>query len=51
MTVDGYLAYRVFQGAITTEFMVEFLQEDALPRCTPGYHVFLWTTRQSIDPQ
>ena len=41
MTVDGYLAHRVFQGAITAEFMEEFLREDVLPRCTPGYHVLL----------
>ncbi|KAJ8113859.1 hypothetical protein OPT61_g4115 [Boeremia exigua] len=41
MTVDGYLAHRIFQGAITAELMVEFLQEDVLPRCTPGYHVLL----------
>lgn len=41
MTVDGYLTHRMFQGAITAEFMVEFLQQDVLPRCTPGYHVLL----------
>jgi transposase len=41
MTVDGYLAHRVFQGAITADSMLEFLREDVLPRCTPGYHVLL----------
>jgi hypothetical protein len=41
MTVDGYLAHRVFQGAITAELMVEFLQQDTLPRCTLGYYVLL----------
>ena len=41
MTVDGYLTHHIFQGAITTELMLEFLQEDVLPRCTPGYHVLL----------
>jgi len=32
MTVDGYLTHRIFQGAIDTELMLEFLQEDVLPR-------------------
>ena len=41
MTVDGYLTHCIFQGAITAEIMVEFLQEDVLPRLTSGYHVLL----------
>lgn len=41
MTVNGYLAHCVFQGAITVEIMLEFLQDQVLPCCTPGYHVLL----------
>ncbi|KAG9185041.1 hypothetical protein G6011_02988 [Alternaria panax] len=41
MTVDGYLAHCIFQGAITAEIMEEFLQKDVLPLLQPGYHVLL----------
>jgi transposase len=41
MTVDGYLAHRIFQGAITAEYLEEFLRNDVLPHLTPGYHVLL----------
>jgi len=41
MTVDGYLAHRIFQGAITAAIMEDFLEFDVLPYCTPGYHVLL----------
>jgi transposase len=41
MTVNGYLAHRIFQGAITAEYMEEFLRDDVLPHLTSGYHVLL----------
>jgi transposase len=41
MTVDGYFAHRIFQGAITAAIMEDFLEFDVLPYCTPGYHVLL----------
>jgi hypothetical protein len=30
MTVDGYLAHTIFQGAITAEIIEEFLQKEVL---------------------
>lgn len=41
MTVDGYLIHHIFQGAITTEIMEEFLEQKVLPLLQPGYHVLL----------
>jgi transposase len=41
MTVDGYLAHTIFQGAITAEIIEEFLQKEVLPMLQPGYHVLL----------
>lgn len=41
MTVDGYLAHTIFQGAITLEIMVEFLQKEVLPMLQPRYHVLI----------
>jgi transposase len=41
MTVNGYLAHRIFQGAITAELMEDFLREDVLPHLDAGYHVLL----------
>lgn len=35
MTVDGYLSYCVFQGAITSEILEDFLQNSVLPHCNP----------------
>jgi transposase len=33
MTVDGYLCYAIFQGAITSEIMENFLEFEVLPHC------------------
>jgi transposase len=41
MTVDGYLAHTIFQGAITAEIIEEFLEKEVLPMLQPGYHVLL----------
>lgn len=35
MSVDGYMAYRVLQGSITSEIFEDFLEQDVLPQCTP----------------
>lgn len=41
MTVDGYLAHRIFQGAVTAELMEGFVREDVLPHLVTGYYVLL----------
>ncbi|KAF1937138.1 hypothetical protein EJ02DRAFT_295400, partial [Clathrospora elynae] len=41
MTVDGYLAHRVFQGTITSAILEDFLEFTVLPLCTASYHVLL----------
>lgn len=41
MTIDGYLAHRIFQGSITSEIMEDFLEHQVLPLCTRNYHVLL----------
>lgn len=41
MTVDGYLVHRIFQDAITSESIEEFLEKDVLPLCTAGYRILL----------
>jgi transposase len=33
LTVDGYLSYVIFQGAITSEIMESFLENEVLPHC------------------
>jgi hypothetical protein len=33
MTIHGYMSYTVFQGAITSELMKEFLEYQVLPFC------------------
>ena len=38
-TTDGYIAYMVHQGSITSELFNEFVLEELLPKLTPGYHV------------
>jgi transposase len=35
MTINGYMSYKVFQGAITSELMEEFLEYQVLPFCNP----------------
>jgi transposase len=35
LTVNGYLSYTIFQGAITSELMEEFLEYQVLPFCNP----------------
>jgi transposase len=35
LSVDGYIARRIYQGAITSELFEDFLQNDVLPKCTP----------------
>ena len=35
LSVDGYLDYIVFQGSITADLFVEFVEERVLPCCTP----------------
>jgi transposase len=35
MTIHGYMSYTVFQGAITSELMEEFLEYQVLPFCNP----------------
>jgi transposase len=41
ITVDSYLAHRIFQGAITAKLIDKFLQEDVLPHLINRYHVLL----------
>jgi hypothetical protein len=41
MTIDGYLAHRIFQGAIIAELTEEFLREDVLPHLVASHHVLL----------
>ena len=41
MTVNGYLHYTIFQGAITSEIMETFLAEQVLPYTTPGWSVIV----------
>lgn len=41
MTVDGYLAHHIFQGAITAAILEDFLESSILPLCTAGYHILL----------
>ena len=41
MTVNGYLSHRLFQGAITSKIMEDFLEVDVLPYLNPGYHILL----------
>lgn len=41
MTVNGYLCYTIFQGAITSEIMEDFLERSVLPHTTPGYSVIV----------
>jgi transposase len=35
LTINGYLSYMIFQGAITSELMEEFLEYQVLPFCNP----------------
>lgn len=35
MTVDGYLSFTIFQGAITAEILMDFLEHQVLPYCNP----------------
>jgi hypothetical protein len=35
MTLNGYIAYNIYQGAINTEKFKDFIEHDVLPRCTP----------------
>jgi hypothetical protein len=35
MTVDGYIACNIYQGAVTSEMFRNFVQNDLLPLCTP----------------
>jgi transposase len=35
LTINGYLSYTIFQGAITSELMEEFLEYQVLPYCNP----------------
>jgi transposase len=41
MTCNGYLSYTVFQGAITSELMEDFMAASVLPYTTPGYSVIV----------
>ena len=41
MTVDGYLAFTMYQGAITSDILEDFLEHSVLPYCTPGYSVLV----------
>ena len=41
ITVDSYLTHTIFQGAITSEIMVEFLQKEVLLMLQPRYHVLI----------
>jgi len=35
LTVDGYLDYVVYQGAITKEIFLDFVEQKVLPHCNP----------------
>ncbi|KAF7575084.1 DDE-3 multi-domain protein [Pyrenophora tritici-repentis] len=35
MTIDGYISYKIFQGAITSEILEDFLEFQVLPFCNP----------------
>ena len=35
LSIDGYLDYIIFQGAITADLFIEFVEERVLPHCTP----------------
>lgn len=39
--MDGYLIHHIFQGAITTEIMEEFLEQKVLPLLQPRHHILL----------
>ena len=41
MTVNGYLSHRLFQGAITSKIIEDFLEVDVLPYLNPSYHILL----------
>jgi transposase len=35
LSIDGYLDYIIYQGSITADLFVEFVEERVLPRCSP----------------
>ena len=35
LTIEGYLDYIIFQGSITADLFVEFVEERVLPYCNP----------------
>ena len=41
ITVNGYIAFTMFQGAITAEVYEQFLLDSVLPYATPGYSVLV----------
>jgi transposase len=41
VTVNGYIAFTMFQGAITAEVYEQFLLDSVLPYATPGYSVLV----------
>jgi transposase len=41
ITVDSYLTHHIFQGAITSKIIEEFLKQKVLPLLQPSYYVLL----------
>ena len=41
MTVNSYLSHRLFQGAITSKIMEDFLEVDVLLYLNPSYYILL----------
>ena len=39
LTINGYLACRVIHGSVNADIFCQFLEDEVLPQCKPGYTV------------
>ena len=41
LTINGYLACRVIHGSVNADIFCQFLEDEVLPQCKPGYTVIV----------